>query len=406
MIGFFPVGENGPSARLQTRVVDKFISIATKSENPAATRGYTLALGHLPAKLLAPSHETLKSILDCLRRSARHNMRVSDDSDAETRRNSLLSLIRVSETVGINRALKTSSPLVALTKQHISEVFETFLLALEDYKTDRRGDVGSWCRLVAMDGLVSLSRLSVKASVEAKEVHYDPSLSNRMVGALLKQFSEKLDNVRERAGACLYQILSRDGVEIPGIDQKHDLMKALDLHAPQVEAAKRNWSDPALTFPMVVQAASIKTFSIDIFAGMAISVGGLTESVSKHATAALLDWAKQARGTAQIHSFTIFLHLMKRHHREGRVILPLLKTLDVLFTHQCLDELVTSKTSFAETLLLNLMAEEKDCQDVHRLFAIGAFVARPRRYHVLHPTSLRHSPMKLTLPLSCRSLFL
>ena len=62
----FPVGEKGPSTRLQNRVVDKYVSIVRTEDNAAATRGFSLALGVLPAKLLAPTHEVLDSVLECL----------------------------------------------------------------------------------------------------------------------------------------------------------------------------------------------------------------------------------------------------------------------------------------------------------------------------------------------------
>jgi hypothetical protein len=369
-VAYFPVGENGPSLRLQTRVVDKFVGMVAKSDNPAVTRGYALALGYLPAKLLAPNDNTLSSVLDSLSVSARHDAIVSGDGNADTRRNALLSLAQISETVGFGTSWKSGPAVVQLSKQHVSDLFETYLHALGDYKTDRRGDVGSWCRMAAMDGLVSLILLSIKSS-NTDNVYYDPSISNRIVGALLKQFAEKLDNVRQRAGVCLCRIFSDDSPEINNIQQKQELMDALELHESSAQLLERNWSDPALTFPMVMKAASITAFRGDVFAGIVISVGGLTESVAKHATAAMLEWAKLGRGTARVHAFQVLLELMKRHRREGRVILPLLKTLDVLFTHQCLDELMDSKTDFAETLLSNLKAEEKGCEDVHRLFAIG-----------------------------------
>jgi hypothetical protein len=369
-VTYFPVGENGPSQRLQTRVVDKFVSIVAKSDNPAVTRGYALALGYLPAKLLAPNHNTLSSVLDSLSMSARHDAIVSGDGNAESRRNALLSLARISETVRFGATWNSGPAVVQLSKEHVSDLFETFLHALGDYKTDRRGDVGSWCRMAAMDGLVSLSLLSTKSS-NADNVYYDPSISSRIIGALLKQLAEKLDNVRQCAGVCLRRILSADNPEINGIQQKQELMYALGLQESNAQLLDRNWSDPALTFPMVMKAASITVFLEDVFAGIVISVGGLTESVAKHATAAMLEWAKVGRGTTQVHSFQVLLRLMKRHRREGRVILPVLKTLDMLFTHQCLDELMNSKTDFAETLLSNLKAEVKGCEDVHQLFAIG-----------------------------------
>ena len=62
---YFPVGANGPSGRLQKRVIDKYVSIVDTEDNPAATRGYSLALGRLPKKLLAPNPQVLNVVLRC-----------------------------------------------------------------------------------------------------------------------------------------------------------------------------------------------------------------------------------------------------------------------------------------------------------------------------------------------------
>ena len=63
---YFPVGESGPSQRLQGRVVDTFVTIIFSDDNAAATRGYSLALGSLPSKLLAPNESFLSKVIGCL----------------------------------------------------------------------------------------------------------------------------------------------------------------------------------------------------------------------------------------------------------------------------------------------------------------------------------------------------
>jgi hypothetical protein len=98
---YFPVGESGPSDRLHLRIVQKYINAVRTEENPACTRGYSLAIGYLPCKLLAPSNSVLDSVLDCLCYAAHHSTLVGGQADAETRRNAIQSLSRVIETVGI-----------------------------------------------------------------------------------------------------------------------------------------------------------------------------------------------------------------------------------------------------------------------------------------------------------------
>ena len=94
---YFPVSSNGPSARLQSRVVDKYTKTARTNINPAATRGFSLALGCLPAKILAPSSKVLDMTLSCLCRISHPRATVGNEKDAETRKNALVSLSRICE---------------------------------------------------------------------------------------------------------------------------------------------------------------------------------------------------------------------------------------------------------------------------------------------------------------------
>lgn len=80
-------------------------------------------------------------------------------------------------------------------------------------------------------------------------------------------------------------------------------------------------------------------------------------------------------------SFDVFvqsaalLALFIRHRRDGRVILPLLKTLDVLLSHGTLDSMIIGKedgvngTNFPSELMSQLRMECKGCTDVQRLVA-------------------------------------
>ena len=307
---YFPVGPTGPSDRLQKRVVDKYLETAKSSENPASTRGFSLALGHLPKKLLAPSTAVLEGVLNTLCKLSHFDAKlVGNEKDAETRRNSLIALRRVCRTVGLTSALRVNQDLTAnetgLNCKQISNVFEAFFLGLDDYNIDRRGDVGSWCRIEAMKGLEAMASLVVEqASKESLSGLFKPSIPERIIGGLLKQFSEKLDNARVEAGNCLQRILSKRDPKIPFIPEKGFLVgECLGLvNATDTETSIQhiNWADASLTFPMVAKAASKDAYFPFIISGMIISVGGLTESVAKHSNAALLQLAKQAKGSKKI----------------------------------------------------------------------------------------------------------
>ena len=297
---YFPVGPNGPSDRLQKRVVDKYVDILRTEDNPAASRGFALALGRLPKKLLAPSPQVLDKVLDSLANAAMIDSKVGDEGDAETRRNAIISIVGVCNEVGFSGSF-TGSNNVPVRKENIAVAFDSLLSSMEDYNTDRRGDVGSWCRIAAMNGLKDLTLLAItgedvhvpcEGGVTTTTLYFDEERCIRVIGTLLKQLSEKLDNVRMCAGTCLEKLLRSEEPTIPFIPSRSALEKALGLQ----EQDHINWANPSVTFPMVMQSASIDGLFEYIVAGMVISVGGLTESVTKSSTSALLEWTRGPNG--------------------------------------------------------------------------------------------------------------
>ena len=351
MLCHFPIGRNGPSDRLQDRVVDKYIGNVLGQDNPAATRGFALALGHLPPKLLAPNAKVLGSILECLIKTSNPVALVGGQGDAETRRNSIQSLVSVCEAVGLhsnNDKDKESTSHITLTPKQLHDVFQALLDATEDYNTDRRGDVGSWSRIAAMIGLEKLSLLAAKGSTpkipqffssqsksnvkpftlvpplcdrlsflesnitnkvkicvkdnipmrdvqETRAVNYlfTDEVCAKVIGALLKQLSEKLNAVRLQAGQCLERLLVSTNPLIPFVPCRKGIVAALELNEMS-ESSKKNWGNPSETFPLVMRVAAlgVDAFFDNIMSGIVISCGGLTESVTKEATKSLLDYLR------------------------------------------------------------------------------------------------------------------
>ncbi|CAN0234308.1 unnamed protein product, partial [Hapterophycus canaliculatus] len=109
------------------------------------------------------------------------------EPDAETRRNALRSLVSLCEEVGVGEYSHASGGVgrggggsgggedggrdgssgwrpVGLTLGDVEGVLGTLLAAAEDYSVDKRGDVGSWCRVEALAGMERLLRLTARAS--------------------------------------------------------------------------------------------------------------------------------------------------------------------------------------------------------------------------------------------------
>jgi hypothetical protein len=366
MRAYFPVRENGPSERLQSRVVDKYIKLVNTSDNPAETRGYALALGSLPKKLLSPSPQVLDSVLNCLCRAARFDATVGKHGDAETRRNANQALMYVTREVGFCDT--TAPPAIGLSRNKLGQVFECFILALGDYNTDRRGDVGSWCRMAAMTGLEHLTFLAIGNRIEI-----ETNVLTRTFGGLLKQLSEKLDNVRSHAGWCLERLLRSQSPFISELAFRDNLVASLQI------GKDTNWSDAKVTFRRVVDAMNMAEFFHFVVSGVVVSVGALTESVTKEAEEALVEWIRLAEKNGKGTNERVeqlgqaFLDVLNENRRKGRVVLPLLKTMEKLFNRGLLDDLLSKRgLQFAPRLLGCLQVETKGCSDIYRLLsAVG-----------------------------------
>lgn len=175
-----------------------------------------------------------------------------DDRDAEARVNAVKGLVSVCEILTQD---KTNSD-ITLGENDISlflliknEVMMCLLKALDDYSVDNRGDVGSWVREVAMDGLARCTYILCKRdfvdytgrSFEGEpmvEFHdrdmiennqlspfFDKSLATDIIGGICKQAVEKMDKLREAAAKVLRRILYNKVVFIPHIPYRKKLEK-------------------------------------------------------------------------------------------------------------------------------------------------------------------------------------
>ncbi len=412
---------------------------------------------------------------------------MGDEPDAETRRNALLALIEVCQTLGLGGGDNGG-----LSHAQLQRALATLLRSTGDYATDKRGDVGSWCRQVALRGLASLlallgpadhdktasASLQVGAAVrtaygqgtvvdvrcEGRVAHVqfrpgqpgahffpyndgtgvfplaavasveeDPALATSanptsppaigsetaevaaapaidapaftaVVCAALQQLCEKLDVVRECAGAILLDLLALPAPPLPTLRDRALLEATLLPPAEQGSAAADSSSSsfykagsPSVVFPRVVRLLGTAVYHRPVVAGLAISVGGLTESVVKASLGAMVEWAQAQRqqpqqpgqeGAAAIARVgRTLLEVLDAHPEEDRVVLPLLRTVD-LFVQKgvLLDEDLFNGGSEADELARGLLERVKrelqGCKDVKKLLACLSVAV-----HLLAPLS-------------------
>ncbi|CEG50500.1 Beta-tubulin folding cofactor D [Plasmopara halstedii] len=203
-----------------------------------------------------------------------------------------------------------------------------------------------------------------------------PHLVSSICTVLAKQLAEKLDTMRMTAGSILFRLLHSTVPRVDGIPGRVQLEKIFPLNL------EVNWSMANDTFPLVVQMMDIPEFLEEVTAGLVISVGGLTESVTKASKSALFEWMRKhllAKHYGVLNRFSFFLlTLLKRHHRDDRIAVPIMKTLALLLESNLLqflfqkrqdDENDTIASDFGEQLYKELCNAIQKCTLVPKLSA-------------------------------------
>ena len=162
-----------------------------------------------------------------------------------------------------------------------------------DYNTDQRGDVGSKCRLAAMNGLVGLATITTTGYEGTDSEYFSVELCSKIIGLLLKQFSEKLNFVREEAAKCLLALLNDNNPVKMYINNRTALIDALSPSG--IDNTKSiNYGDASITYPMVMKAAEIDRYFGCVIKGLVLSTGGLTKAITQNSSQVLIKWVRSA----------------------------------------------------------------------------------------------------------------
>lgn len=192
-----------------------------------------------------------------------------EDRDAESRVNAVKGLVAVCETLTYGREQPDTSLMdedfISIYTMIKDEVMTTLFKVLDDYSIDNRGDVGSWVREAAMDGLEKCTCILCKKSctnyvtpggtqenrsasglantdeVPGNQIckFFDVNLATNLVRGILKQAVEKMDKLRETAAKTLQRILYSDKVFVPFIPNREKLEEIIPNKADLKWAVSR-----------------------------------------------------------------------------------------------------------------------------------------------------------------------
>eukprot|EP00698_Gefionella_okellyi_P015427 TRINITY_DN4352_c0_g1_i1.p1 TRINITY_DN4352_c0_g1~~TRINITY_DN4352_c0_g1_i1.p1 ORF type:complete len:1198 (-),score=203.98 TRINITY_DN4352_c0_g1_i1:1530-5069(-) len=332
-----------------------YISKVASDPIASVRRGYALALGVLPAVFL-------KSNLEAIIQTLIQATKIEDDPearDAESRRNAAQSLIAVCECVSVD-----------VGRDVLHRVFAAFLECLKDYSTDNRGDVGSWIREAAMNGLGRLTLLLLHEQIRTpSEAVFTEQMSISLLAHLVQQALEKIDHIRSVAGSVLQRLVLQDPPMLHWPAAVFDTI-------PRDPAF--NWSAESETFPVLVKLLVVDGVRYHALLGLAVSVGGLTESLVRQSKKALIDFIK----TSVFDSFDGLLEkiakdvllLLRDFSGNDRVIVPLFKMLQPLLTDNVFARLQAPAYDFAPDLLSVVRAEVKGSKDPVKLMAAAGLL--------------------------------
>lgn len=363
------------------RVTLKHLQILQRDANPAARRGSALALSALPPSFLTPHW---KDVLDALC-NAIHLEENPDERDAETRVNAVHGLVAVCKSLYEAGIEVWACPLEGV-ESPISvvkgQVMECLFEALDDYAVDNRGDVGSWVREAAIEGLKECTVLLYKSTILSREpllgegqqylLSFDPSLVVRFTGGLIKQALEKINRVRDAAGQTLQKILHSKSIDIPFIPHKEELK----LLVPEERSI--NWGAPDDVFPRLVPLLQFPAYRIYVMSGLVVSIGGLGDSLGKISLNCLLDFLQgdgscKPSGESSDDGMnwlgTIIVSIIKAYAGIDRVIIPAFKTVDLLFGKGVFSYIQTMEPGCALDIMASVKNELKGSKDVVKIMS-------------------------------------
>ncbi|NXA06106.1 TBCD protein, partial [Sapayoa aenigma] len=351
-------GEADPA--LQDELVTQYVSELQNTEEMIRC-GFSRALGALPRFLLKGR---LQQVLEGLRKVTL--ISPEDVSFAESRRDALIAIAKVCQTVGVKGE---GSQEEFVCRDNVDRIYATLLNGVTDYTTDSRGDVGGWVREAAMTSLMEVTLLLVQNEAEL----INANVCKQIMCWLAQQSAEKIDKFRAHAGSVFLTLLHFDRPPVPHIPHREELERIF----PRSEKETLNWNAASEAFPRITQLLGLGAYQYHVLLGLSVSVGGLTETTLRYSAQSLFDYMKKIQSDPRAMGgfCETLLKVFEDNLRNDRVSVPLLTMLDQLLANGCFDTFTEQENHPFPVKLFTLCKEEiKRSKDIRKLrSSIGVF---------------------------------
>ncbi|GAB2272008.1 hypothetical protein Dimus_006833 [Dionaea muscipula] len=363
-------------------IVPKYLEQLSDS-NVAVRRGSALALGGLPYEFLIKAWKDvlLKLSASC---AVEDN---PEDRDAEARVNAIKGLVSVCDI--LTEAREESRDMAPLFHFIKDVVMQSLFDSLDDYSVDNRGDVGSWVREAALDGLERCTYILCKRDAKNSQIQFegdqvsdndvvnvhlfDTEIAVKLIGGIVKQGVEKMDKLREAAARVLCRILHNKEIFVPFLRHRQKLEEIVS------NEEGLNWAEPTFSYPRFVQILGLSCYRRFVLSGLVIAVGGLQESLRKASLTALLDYLQATTETKvddltkwesrELILSTEIIWVLQQYRKCDRVIIPTLKTIEILFGKQIFLNMEFHTAVFCAGVLKSVATELRGSKDFSKLYA-------------------------------------
>lgn len=301
--------------------------------------GYVLAIGALPSFMVLPS-------IDDVIQKLMENSLVPKESEvkaaglnpiilnwSESRRDSVKALGNIVTSIGFEK----------LSQEHLQVIFACLLKALEEYTIDNRGDIGAWVREASMAVLHQMI-------LNCPSDRLDPHVVHEVMSGFAQQSVEKIDRTRGTAGKLFHNLVHHEP-KIPHI-QSHDAL----IEIFPSDGVKILWLFADHTFPLFCRMLKLPEYTEKLLTGLVGSIGQLTESLIKHASASFLDFLKANDDDINRICDSI-LKIFRENLMNERITYPMLNFLEMILSSGVLVMVLEDETnSFPEEVyrLVNL----------------------------------------------------